>query len=241
MLSAKNLSVRYGAVEAVRDVSFFVKAGEVVTLIGPNGAGKTTTLLALMKILAYTGDVTYDGQSLKGQSTEALVAQGLILVPEKRELFADMTVEDNLRLGAFARYRRGDKHLKEDLAQVYDLFPRLEERRKQLAGTMSGGEQQMLAVGRALMGRPHLLMLDEPSLGLAPLIVQEIFSILSRLKQGGTTILLVEQNARAALRLADRGYVLDAGELVLEGPASDLAQDPRVLESYLGMKAEGVT
>jgi branched-chain amino acid transport system ATP-binding protein len=240
MLSVTNLSVHYGAVEAVRDVSFFVKAGEVVTLIGPNGAGKTTTLLALMNILAATGDVTYDGQPLRGKSTESLVAQGLILVPEKRELFADMSVEDNLRLGAYARYRRGDKNLKDDLVQVYDLFPRLQERRRQLAGTMSGGEQQMLAVGRALMGRPQLLMLDEPSLGLAPLIVQEIFSILLRLKRGGTTILLVEQNARAALKLADRGYVLDAGELVLEGAASDLAQDPRVLESYLGIKTESM-
>jgi branched-chain amino acid transport system ATP-binding protein len=241
MLEVKGLSVRYGAVEAVREVSFFVCEGEVVTLIGPNGAGKTTTLLALMRLLPAQGEARYGGDDLFAQETEALVGRGLVLVPEKRELFADMTVEDNLRLGAFTRFRRGERDLKGDLDYVYSLFPRLRERRRQLAGTMSGGEQQMLAVGRGLMVRPKLLMLDEPSLGLAPLIVQEIFSILAKLKAEGTTILLVEQNARAALKLADRGYVLDAGELVLEGPASELSQDPRVLESYLGLKSETAT
>jgi branched-chain amino acid transport system ATP-binding protein len=242
ILGVTGLSVRYGAVEAVREVSFSVHRGEVVTLIGPNGAGKTTTLLALMGLLPAKGDCRYGGKPILRASPESLVGSGLILVPEKRELFAHMSVEDNLRLGAYARSRglRGHgRGLKRDLDDVYGLFPRLQERRKQLAGTMSGGEQQMLAVGRGLMGKPEVLMLDEPSLGLAPLIVQEIFTILARLKAQGTTILLVEQNARAALALADRGYVLDAGELVLEGEAEALARDPRVLESYLGIKQEG--
>ncbi|MDQ3396721.1 MAG: ABC transporter ATP-binding protein [Deinococcota bacterium] len=242
ILGVTGLSVRYGAVEAVREVSFSVHRGEVVTLIGPNGAGKTTTLLALMGLLPAKGDCRYGGKPILRASPESLVGSGLILVPEKRELFAHMSVEDNLRLGAYARSRglRGNgRGLKRDLDDVYGLFPRLQERRKQLAGTMSGGEQQMLAVGRGLMGKPEVLMLDEPSLGLAPLIVQEIFTILARLKAQGTTILLVEQNARAALALADRGYVLDAGELVLEGEAEALARDPRVLESYLGIKQEG--
>jgi branched-chain amino acid transport system ATP-binding protein len=241
LLVAKDLSVRYGAVEAVREVSFEVLSGEVVTLIGPNGAGKTTTLLALMNILTSVGEVRYGGEPISSLNPEELVARGLVLVPEKRELFANMSVEDNLRLGAFSRYRQGRRDLRNDLDYVYTLFPRLFERRRQLAGTMSGGEQQMLAVGRGLMGKPKLLMLDEPSLGLAPLIVQEIFTILSQLKEEGTTILLVEQNARAALALADRGYVLDAGEMVLEGDAKDLQQDPRVLESYLGIKAEATS
>ena len=238
MLQVKALGVRYGEVAAVREIAFHVEAGEVVTLIGPNGAGKTTTLLALMNLLPSTGEAAYEGRPLHDRTAEELVGEGLVLVPEKRELFADMTVEDNLRLGAFVRHRRGDRTYRSDLDYVYELFPRLRERRRQLAGTMSGGEQQMLAVGRGLMGRPRLLMLDEPSLGLAPLIVQEIFAILRQLKTQGTTILLVEQNARAALRLADRGYVLDAGELVLEGDAGELERDPRVLESYLGLKAD---
>jgi len=235
MLEVENLSVRYGAAEAVREVSFSVAEGEVVTLVGPNGAGKTTTLLALMNLLSATGTVRYLGRDLFKRSPEALVGEGLLLVPEKRELFASMSVEDNLRLGAFARARRGEGGLKDDLTRIYSLFPRLEERRGQLAGTMSGGEQQMLAVGRALMGRPKLLMLDEPSLGLAPLIVKEIFEILVRLKGEGTTILLVEQNARAALELADRGFVLEAGEVALSGSAQELIEDARVMEAYLGL------
>ncbi|MDQ3460298.1 MAG: ABC transporter ATP-binding protein [Deinococcota bacterium] len=238
VLSATGLCVSYGAVEAVREVSFEVHRGEVVTLIGPNGAGKTTTLLALMNILSAGGERLYDGQAIARTTPERLVAAGLVLVPEKRELFADMSVVDNLKLGAYARYRRGERRLEGDLDYVYALFPRLRERSAQLAGTMSGGEQQMLAVGRGLMAKPKVLMLDEPSLGLAPLIVKEIFSILARLKRQGTTILLVEQNAHAALALADRGYVLDAGELVLAGRAEDLRRDPRVLESYLGIRRE---
>lgn len=241
MLEVKDLNVRYGAVEAVREVSFEVASGEVVTLIGPNGAGKTTTLLALMKLLPASGELRFKGQDIRTHTTESLVAAGLVLVPEKRELFANMSVADNLRLGAFARFRQRNSNIASQLGEVYELFPRLLERRRQLAGTMSGGEQQMLAVGRALMGKPELLMLDEPSLGLAPLIVQEIFGILARLKSEGTTILLVEQNARAALALADRGYVLDAGELMLAGDADTLAHDPKVLESYLGLKAESLT
>nr|WP_052297210.1 ABC transporter ATP-binding protein [Marinithermus hydrothermalis] len=239
MLEVENLTVRYGAVEAVRNVSFYVEEGEVVTLIGPNGAGKTTTLMALAGLLPAEGRATYRGRPALGRTTEALAADGLVLVPERRELFAELTVEDNLLLGAFTRYRRGERNLKASLEHVYGLFPRLAERRRQLAGTMSGGEQQMLAIGRALMAKPRLLMLDEPSLGLAPLIVQEIFRTLAQLKQHGTTILLVEQNAKAALALADRGYVLETGEIQLSGPAGELAQDPRVLESYLGLRAGG--
>ncbi|AEB12011.1 ABC transporter ATP-binding protein [Marinithermus hydrothermalis] len=239
ILEVENLTVRYGAVEAVRNVSFYVEEGEVVTLIGPNGAGKTTTLMALAGLLPAEGRATYRGRPALGRTTEALAADGLVLVPERRELFAELTVEDNLLLGAFTRYRRGERNLKASLEHVYGLFPRLAERRRQLAGTMSGGEQQMLAIGRALMAKPRLLMLDEPSLGLAPLIVQEIFRTLAQLKQHGTTILLVEQNAKAALALADRGYVLETGEIQLSGPAGELAQDPRVLESYLGLRAGG--
>lgn len=237
MLDVQALSVRYGAAQAVSEVSLTVAEGEVVTLIGPNGAGKTTTLLALLNLLPHGGAVRYRGQETRGRSPERLVAEGLVLVPEKRELFASMSVEDNLRLGAFARRSVGAGVLKGDLGAVYDLFPRLRERRRQLAGTMSGGEQQMLAVGRALMSRPKLLMLDEPSLGLAPLIVRELFEIFARLKADGTTILLVEQNARAALALADRGYVLEAGEVTLQGSAAELMDDPRVLEAYLGLAA----
>ncbi|ADI14999.1 ABC transporter ATP-binding protein [Truepera radiovictrix] len=236
MLSVEGLGVRYGAAQAVSEVSFTVAQGEVVTLIGPNGAGKTTTLLALLNLLPHSGVVRYRGAPTRGRSPEQLVGEGLTLVPEKRELFASMSVEDNLRLGAFAR-RASARTLGRDLEEVYALFPRLLERRRQLAGTMSGGEQQMLAVGRALMSKPQLLMLDEPSLGLAPLIVRELFEIFARLKAAGTTILLVEQNARAALELADRGFVLEAGEVVLEGEARELLNDPRVMEAYLGLAA----
>ncbi len=235
ILEAQGLSVRYGAAQAVSEVSFAVAEGEVVTLIGPNGAGKTTTLLALMNLLGRGGAVRYRGHDTRSRTPEALVGEGLVLVPEKRELFASLSVEDNLRLGAFTRRRAGAKALRGDLEEVFDLFPRLRERRRQLAGTMSGGEQQMLAVGRALMSKPKLLMLDEPSLGLAPLIVKELFETFARLKAAGTTILLVEQNARAALELADRGFVLEAGEVVLSGTAQDLMTDPRVLEAYLGL------
>lgn len=237
ILEVASLTVRYGAVEAVRGLSLEVAEGEAITLIGPNGAGKSSTLKGILGLERSSGTVKYKGQELKKRIPEALAAGGLVLVPEKRELFTSMEVEDNLMLGAFTRFQRREKGLKEDLERVYTLFPRLCERRRQLAGTMSGGEQQMLAIGRALMAKPKLLLLDEPSLGLAPLIVGEIFRILGELKSQGVTILVVEQNARMALRLADRGYVLEAGELVMEGKGSELLHDPRVIESYLGIRA----
>ena len=232
-----NVSIRYGKVEAVHRVSVVVEPGQIVTVIGPNGAGKTTLLSAAMGLLPFDGEITFDGQSLAKASIEDRVANGLCLVPERRELFAEMTVADNLELGAFCRYRRGDKGIRASLDDVYALFPRLAERQTQLAGTLSGGERQMLALGRALMGKPRLLMLDEPSLGLAPLIVREIFHIITSLKATGVSILLVEQNARAALQVADMGYVLETGELVLAGPSAELTHNPRVAQSYLGQAA----
>ncbi len=238
MLAVRGLEVRYHAAVAVDGIDLRVEEGEVVALIGPNGAGKTSTLLALLGLVACRGEVRYQGEVLAGLEPEERVARGLVLVHERRHLFGSMTVEENLLLGAFSRYKRGERGIWGELERVYERFPRLAERRQQLAATMSGGEQQMLAIGRALMARPRLLLLDEPSLGLAPLIVQEIFGILAGLKAEGTTILLVEQNARAALELADRGYVLEAGRIVLEGPAAALRDDPRVVEHYLGIPGE---
>lgn len=240
VLKVEGLWVRYGAVEAVRDLHLEVGQGEVVTLIGPNGAGKSSTLSGLFGLVAAQGQVRFADYNHTRPSPETLAESGIVLVPEKRELFASMTVEDNLLLGGFARFRRREVGWKNDLERVYTLFPRLRERTRQLAGTMSGGEQQMLAIGRALMARPRLLVLDEPSLGLAPLIVREIFRILAGLKAEGISLLVVEQNARMALHLADRGYVLEAGELVTSGPAQDLLADPRVLEAYLGMRAQAM-
>ena len=234
LLEVDNLAVSYGKVEAVHRVSIRVGEGQIVTVIGPNGAGKTTLLGAVMGLLPSRGEARYAGTSLAGRSVEQRVAQGLVLVPERRELFAAMTVADNLQLGAFARRRDGDRQMRSTLDGVYQRFPRLSERRAQLAGTLSGGERQMLALGRALMAKPRLLMLDEPSLGLAPLIVKDIFSIVSDLKAAGVSILLVEQNARAALQVADYGYVLETGDLALEGPSAGLASNPRVAATYLG-------
>ena len=236
ILEVKNLSVSYSKIEALHDISLTIRRGEIVTVIGPNGAGKTTLLLALMGLLPAVGSIVYMGQ-VQGREREVehLVRQGMTLVPEKRELFAEMSVEDNLVLGAFDRYRTGHRDHMETMDEVFELFPRLEERRTQLAGTLSGGERQMLAMGRALMAKPRLLMLDEPSLGLAPLIIREIFRIIAELRQTGVAILLVEQNARAALHVADYGYVLETGEVSLAGPSSELAADPRVIESYLGL------
>ena len=239
LLEVRSLSVRYGKVEAVHNVSLRADEGSIVTVIGPNGAGKTTLLGAVMGLLPAQGEVSYRGESLFGLSVEDRVARGLVLVPEKRELFASMSVADNLALGAFARRREGEAATKRTLDEVYHRFPRLLERRAQLAGTLSGGERQMLALGRALMGRPKLLMLDEPSLGLAPLVVREIFSIVVALREAGVSILLVEQNARAALQVSDDGYVLETGELVLSGPSSDLAANPKVAATYLGQGAAG--
>ncbi|MBP0620815.1 ABC transporter ATP-binding protein [Cupriavidus consociatus] len=239
ILEIDRLRVCYGKVEAVHGVSLKVQAGQIVTVIGPNGAGKSSTLAAIMGAMPPSGSVLgtirYLGHALDSLPVEARVARGMCLVPEKRELFASMSVEDNLLLGAFRRKRAGDKNYLDQLDVVYELFPRLKERAKQAAGTMSGGERQMLAVGRALMAKPQLLMLDEPSLGLAPLIVKEIFHIISNLRRTGVATLLVEQNARAALQVADYGYVIETGDLVMEGAAADLAADPRVIETYLGL------
>jgi branched-chain amino acid transport system ATP-binding protein len=236
LLEASNLHVSYGKVEAVQEVSLRVEQGTIVTVIGANGAGKTTLLNALAGLLPCRGNVTYAGEKLDGIEPEARVARGLALVPERRELFGSMSVADNLRLGAF--HRRRECRFESELAAVYRRFPRLADRQQQLAATLSGGERQMLALGRALMSKPRLLMLDEPSLGLAPLIVQEIFRIVRDLKTAGVSILLVEQNARAALQLADYAYVLETGSLALEGRATQLAEDPRVMETYLGFAAK---
>ena len=235
LLEVRGLSVAYGKVEAVHQAALRLEQGRIVTVIGPNGAGKTTLLAALMGMLPARGSISYAGEEIMRLEPEPRVSRGLCLVPERRELFAAMTVEDNLVLGAFHRYRKRDKTIATAFDEVYRLFPRLQERRKQLAGTLSGGERQMLALGRALMSRPRLLMLDEPSLGLAPLIVRDIFRVIAGLRDTGVSILLVEQNARAALQVADYGYVLETGEIVVEGPSANLASDPRVIESYLGL------
>jgi branched-chain amino acid transport system ATP-binding protein len=236
ILEVRDLVVSYGKVEALHKVSLTIRRGEIVTVIGPNGAGKTTLLSALMGLLPAEGEIVYMGHSQgREREVEYLVRHGMTLVPEKRELFAEMSVEDNLLLGAFDRYRTGHRDEMETMDEVFEIFPRLEERRAQLAGTLSGGERQMLAMGRALMAKPKLLMLDEPSLGLAPLIIKEIFRIISELKQTGVAILLVEQNARAALQIADYGYVLETGEVSLAGPSHELAADQRVIDAYLGL------
>lgn len=235
VLEVKNLSVSYGKVEALSDASLTVGEGQIVTVIGPNGAGKTTMLSAIMGLLPAQGGVQFDGQIDKVPRVERMVVRGMNLVPEKRELFSSMSIEDNLLLGAFQRSRSGHRDHLETMEEVFALFPRLKERRKQEAGTLSGGERQMLAVGRALMAKPKLLMLDEPSLGLAPLIVREIFRIIAELRRRGVSILLVEQNARAALQVADYAYVLEMGQIALQGPAHQLAEDKRVIEAYLGL------
>jgi branched-chain amino acid transport system ATP-binding protein len=235
LLSVTDLHVSYGKVEAVTGVSLEMQAGHIVTVIGPNGAGKTTLLAALMGLLPSKGESWYEAQDLRILSTEERVRRGICLVPERRELFTEMTVADNLVLGAYTRWRDREA-VQRDLQEVYGRFPRLSERRGQLAGTLSGGERQMLALGRALMARPRLLLLDEPSLGLAPLIVREIFRIVTGLRELGVSILLVEQNARAALETADYGYVLETGSIVHSGPAVSLMHDPRVIASYLGGK-----
>ena len=236
LLDVKDLSVSYGKVEALHHVNIKVGHGQIVTVIGPNGAGKTTMLASIIGLLPRSsGEIVFLGESLKDVEVERMVAKGMNLVPEKRELFGEMSVEDNLLLGAFMRHRLGFRDAQETMAQVYEIFPRLKERYKQQAATLSGGERQMLAVGRALMAKPTLLMLDEPSLGLAPLIVREIFRIIAKLKKTGVSILLVEQNARAALQVADYAYVLETGEIAMEGPAAELADDPKVIESYLGL------
>jgi branched-chain amino acid transport system ATP-binding protein len=233
LLAIDDLTVAYDKVEAVRGVSLAIEPGQIVTVIGPNGAGKTTMLSAAIGLLRWRGRMSFDGIDLRRLDVEARIERGFCLVPEKRELFGELSVADNLLLGGYSR-RRDSAGLKQSLADVYRRFPRLSERRRQRASTLSGGERQMLALGRALMAKPRLLLLDEPSLGLAPLIVREVFKIIASLRELGVSILLVEQNARAALETADFGYVLETGEIVHSGPASALMHDPRVAASYLG-------
>ncbi|MBL0918724.1 MAG: ABC transporter ATP-binding protein [Hydrogenophaga sp.] len=236
LLEVKDLHAGYGKAEVLRGITLNVRAGQVVTVIGPNGAGKSTLLNALMGLLPQRGGLRFNGEDVARLTLEERVMTGLALVPEKRELFGTMTVEDNLVLGGWRPMKQRAPRWREGLEQVFELFPRLKERRTQAAGTLSGGERQMLAIGRALMGQPKLLMLDEPSLGLAPLIVRDIFRIIETLRDRGVSILLVEQNARAALQVADEGHVLETGDMVLSGPAAQLATDPRVIETYLGAK-----
>jgi branched-chain amino acid transport system ATP-binding protein len=235
VLEIKGLSVSYGAVEAVHQVDLVIHAGEIVTVIGPNGAGKSTLLAAAMGLLPSRGEIRLDGAVIRRPNVQTLVASGVGLVTEKRELFGEMSVDDNLLLGGFVRWRRGQRDQVQCRDEVFAIFPRLHERRAQLAATLSGGERQMLAIGRALMAKPKLLMLDEPSLGLAPNIVREVLQVVVSLRALGVSILLVEQNANAALAVADRAYVLEMGRVALSGKATELARDPRIIETYLGL------
>jgi branched-chain amino acid transport system ATP-binding protein len=234
LLSVENLSAGYGKAEVLHGVSLSVAANQIVAIVGPNGAGKTTLMHAVMGLLPRKGLVSFMDQ--EAGAVGWMVQHGVVLVPETRALFTDMSVEDNLLLGAFSRYRQGARDLPASMADVFGIFPRLAERRRQSAGTLSGGERQMLALGRALMGQPKLLLLDEPSLGLAPKIVADIFRVIGALRDRGIAILLVEQNARAALQMADYGYVLEMGRVALHGPCETLAEDARVIETYLGRK-----
>ena len=233
MLKIENLHVAYGGIQALRGISLEVPDGKIVTLIGANGAGKSTTLRTITGLVkAQSGSIQWNGTELLGKSIDQVVSSGIAMSPEGRRVFADMTVVENLKIGA---YLRKDKAaIEQDLQWVYSLFPRLQERSWQAAGTLSGGEQQMLAVGRALMSRPQLMMLDEPSLGLAPLVVQDIFKIIQTINQNGVTVLLVEQNANMALKIADLAYVLETGTISIQGDAKDLLNDPRVKKAYLG-------
>ena len=232
ILKVSDINVYYGAIHAIKGVSFEVNPGEVVTLIGPNGAGKSTTLQTVSGLLhSRTGSIEFLGENLMGVPAHKVVAKGLAQVPEGRRVFLQMTVEENLEMGA---YTRSGGDIDADLEKVYAYFPRLMERRRQIAGTLSGGEQQMLAMGRALMSRPKLLMLDEPSMGLAPILVEQIFKIIQTLHEAGTTILLVEQNAQAALSIADRGYVLETGKIVTSGTGTELLASPEIKKAYLG-------
>jgi branched-chain amino acid transport system ATP-binding protein len=235
LLQLEDFCVAYGDVEAVHRVRLHVDEGEIVTVIGPNGAGKTTLLCAAMGLLPATGRLALDGAPIARPSVETMVARGVALVPERRELFGEMSVEDNLLLGGFYPWRKGQRDQRARMDEVFGIFPRLRERRPQMASTLSGGERQMLAIGRALMARPRLLMLDEPSLGLAPLIVREVLRVVAQLRTHGVSVLLVEQNARAALQVADRAYVLEMGAVALEGAARDLLHDQRIIDTYLGI------
>lgn len=232
MLTVDNLNVFYGSIHAIKDLSFYVDKGEIVTLIGANGAGKSTTLNTISGLLrSKTGDILFMDNSIAKTVPHKIVSQGLALVPEGRRIFLNLTVEENLEMGAYTRLK---SEYNDSIEEVFELFPRLKERRNQIGGTLSGGEQQMLAIGRALMGKPDLIMLDEPSMGLAPVLVDVIFEIISNLHQKGATILLVEQNAQAALSVADRAYVLETGKIVKTGTGKDLMDDPSIKKAYLG-------
>ena len=232
LLTINNINVYYGAIHAIKDISFYVDEGEIVTLIGANGAGKSTTLQTISGLLrSKTGSITFEDKNISNMAPHKLVAHGLAQVPEGRRIFLQMTVQENLEMGAFTR---GGANIAKDLENVFEHFPRLKERQKQIAGTLSGGEQQMLAMGRALMSNPKLLMLDEPSMGLAPILVEQIFEIIQNLHKNGTTILLVEQNAQAALSIADRAYVLETGKIVMSGTGAELLKSPEIKKAYLG-------
>ena len=232
LLNVENINVYYGAIHAIKDISFHVNEGEIVTLIGANGAGKTTTLQTISGLLrSKTGSITFQGHNISNVRADKLVTHGLAQVPEGRRVFLQMSVEENLEMGAFTQSPSG---VPRDLEMVYELFPRLKERRRQVAGTLSGGEQQMLAMGRALMSHPKLLMLDEPSMGLAPILVEQIFEIIRNLNHHGSTILLVEQNAQMALSVAHRGYVLETGKIVTTGTGAELIESPEIKKAYLG-------
>jgi branched-chain amino acid transport system ATP-binding protein len=242
MLRIQNLKSYYGRLQALRGVSLHVGKEEIVALIGANGAGKSTILNTVAGLINQSqGTILLDGKDIRGLPPEKIVKRGAVLVPEGRQLFAPMTVADNLELGAYLRHKNGNKaELEQDTEMVYELFPVLKERRRQLAGTLSGGEQQMLAIGRALMSRPRLMLLDEPSMGLAPKIAEEIFKTIKRLKQQGVTVLLVEQNARMALAVAERGYVIETGQVVVQGPSEELLRNREVERAYLGKTYEKV-
>jgi len=244
MLKLKNINTYYGKVHALKNVSIHLSEKEIVALIGANGAGKSTILNTLSGITpARSGSMDFRGEPVNGLSPDRIVKIGISQVPEGRQVFKGLSVADNLELGAYLRLCAGEgrEAIRRDIRHIYELFPRLEERRKQMAGTLSGGEQQMLAIGRALMAKPKLLLLDEPSMGLAPLVVQEIFGVIERLRaQEGTTILLVEQNAKAALKMADRGYVLETGKVIIEGNASELLENPEVQRAYLGKEKKEI-
>jgi len=242
MLRIQNLKSYYGRLQALRGISLHVGKGEIVTLIGANGAGKSTILNTVAGLITQSeGKILLDGKDIRGLPPEKIVKHGVALVPEGRQLFAPMSVADNIALGAYLRHKNGSKaELEQDTAMVFSLFPVLEERRKQLAGTLSGGEQQMLAIARALMSRPRLMLLDEPSLGLAPMMAEEIFKTIVRLKRQGVTILLVEQNARMALQVAERGYVIETGQVVVQGPSADLLRNREVERAYLGKSYEKI-
>jgi len=238
LLEIRDLKVRYGGIEALKGISFDVNEGEIVTLIGANGAGKSTTLRAISSLVpAAEGSIYHEGQDITKFDTQKVVSRGIVMVPEGRRVFPNLSVVENLRIGAYLR--KDESGIQEDLKHVYSLFPRLEERSWQMAGTLSGGEQQMLAVGRALMAKPRIIMMDEPSLGLAPLVVKDIFSIIQRINDEGVTVLLIEQNANAALKIAHRGYVMEVGRITMEGSGQELLNDEKVKQAYLGSRKSG--